>query len=83
MRKTIGLIALLVSSAAVLVSPALARDRDDDYNHQSRGSQNYSYQNYNPGYNNYSSYYNGNTYARHMARRVNGWSHDRDSWHRH
>lgn len=29
MKKTIGLAALLISSAAVLVQPALAQDRDD------------------------------------------------------
>lgn len=32
MKKTIGLVALLISSAAVLVQPALAQDRDD-YRH--------------------------------------------------
>jgi hypothetical protein len=29
MKKTFGLIALLVTSSAVLATPALARDRDD------------------------------------------------------
>jgi hypothetical protein len=37
MRKALGLIALLISSAVLLVSPALARDRDD-YRHGDRRS---------------------------------------------
>ena len=38
MRKAFGLIALLISSAVLLASPALARDRDDYRYHGGRRS---------------------------------------------
>lgn len=83
MRKKIGLIALLVASAAAMVSPALAHDRND---------RNYNY-NYNSGYSNgYSNeyanggYYGG--YSPYTAGRIEGsrgqWSEHarRDRWER-
>ena len=76
MRKAFGLIALLITAAVLLVSPALAHDRDD-YRHHNRwyggGYYSYSYPysygysypyNYDYGYNyGYSYPYNGYAYG--------------------
>jgi hypothetical protein len=68
MRKAFGLIAVLISSAVLLVSPALARDRDDYRNNGNgyrSGGYTYSYpNNYNYSYNDgYAAPYNGYGYS--------------------
>jgi hypothetical protein len=65
MKKTIGLIGLLAAAAGVMVSPAMARDRDD-YCGDARYGSAYTY-NYNYGYG-HDGYYR-------TARR---WDRDRD-----
>ena len=61
MRKALGLIALLISSALLLVSPALARDRDD-YRHGDRRSYGGYYYSYPYSYGYSAPYSDGYSY---------------------